>query len=339
MPVATPNVQLQDSPGNTTFTVTVAAAAAGSVQVWADASGQTILATVAPGATSATFYAPAGYFYVVCTAGSAGFTFTATQSFLTGNTISEFMPSRGINSPLTNSTLGIGTVYFVPFDVPQVLSAYRLNVYASIATALSALNSTGSAGLTLSAAIYSRGAASATASSDNIYSFWSGSQFVSFSNSSNSNLTVAQPAGISASNAVSSISTTLATANASTWLATSVGGFREFVFPVSSLIQPGRYWFALQYSQAAATSATFNVAASILQETYSNQIAWQPWGTNSSASNVSFPNILEGMGAYTATTTAFPGTIPLTAAAITAAPIQTAPIFAFSAYTTNLSEL
>ena len=337
MPNATLNPTLVAEAGYTQFTLTVPSTSPYSVTIWLDATGQNVVGTVAIGGNQ-TFYAPAGQFWVVGNGGVTGYTLTASQAFQAGAVVNQFTPTKQDNSILTNSTLGQNTLYFVPFDVNVSVNASRINFYASIATVFSASNATGSAGLTFSAALYSRGTGTGTATaSDGLATFWSGSAFVQFSNSSNTNLTVTQPNGLT-SNSVATLSTTFANANASTWLATSVGGFREIPMPVGLTLSPGRYVLAFAQS-ATSANASFVVNASWMQNTYSNQIAFAPFGTNSVASNASWANFNDNLGTYSATSGAFPASVAITGSLILGSPIMTAPMFNFSGYATNLSEL
>lgn len=330
MPTTNPDIQYVSSPGNTYFSVSVPSTAVNPVVFLGTADGQNVLATVTPGNTG-NFYCTNG-FWVYSPAGTSSFTYTGSQPYLAAANLLQIAPSA-MNSPLTNSTLGVGTVYMRPFRLQCTASLHHINVFASIATTFSNSNATGSAGITLSAALYSRGTG---ASSDNIYSFLSCSAYWAFSNSSDTALTLSVPVGISNSIAMSTISTGLATSDASKYLATTVGGFRAVPMPFSATLAPGEYYFALQYSKTSA-NASFNMAMSILQETYSNQIAYAALGVASIASNASVPNFNLGLGAYSATTNAFPSAIPLTASAITGAPVMTTPAFVGWGYTTNAS--
>lgn len=330
MPYCNPNPQIWDGAGDTQFTVQVPSNAQNPVQCWADNSGDVILATIAVGG-SATFYSPQGFFFVVSPGGPSAFLVTAaTQAFVAETNLSEWSPSRGLNL-LSNSSLGQNSLYFVPFDIQNPVYASRVNLFASIGTTFSNSNATGSAGLTMSAALYSLGA------QDQINSFWSMSAFMAISNSSDTALSVSQPNGISNSGQVSSISTTFATSNASTWLATSMGGFRVVPLPANLTLNPGRYWLAFAQSSTSA-NASFRMAASYLQETVSNQINFQPFGGASSASNASSPQVNRGLGTYSATTGGFPSSIGLTAGAILGAPTMGIPYFNFSGFATNASE-
>ena len=246
-------------------------------------------------------------------------------------TLSEFNPIPN-SSVVTNSTLGINTVYLYPFILEQYLSAYRLNLFASIGTSMSATNLTGSGGYTISAAIYQR---SGLLSNMTLSQLWSGSAGIRFTNSSNTAFVATAISGISNSTAVSTLGTTISSSNASTFLANSWGGGRVFQIPISSVMSPGRYWLAVANSQVSA-NASFWVNASVLQQINANNIAIRVFGTSSAATNGSVcPAPSPGAGSYSTTTNAFPATLPVTGTVIQAAVNMTIPYFNFSAYTTD----
>ena len=258
-----------------------------------------------------------------------------TASVALNATASEFEPIFG-SSLLTNSTLGQNTLYFVPFDVQQDMSAYRVNFFYSIAATLQASNSTNSAGLTFSAALYTRGTG---ASTERINSMWSGSWFIRMSNSSNTQVRVTHPFGISNSQAVSTTSNgVVSSSNASTYLVNSVGGFRCVPMPISSILTPGRYWMAVAQS-TQSSNAIGVIQQSVLQQSNANNIAYRPFGTSSAASNASVFPTWPGDGTYSATSGAFPATVALTLSDIRGSPTLTIPYFNFSAYTTGLNVL
>jgi hypothetical protein len=341
--VATPAIQIYSSPGNTQFAVSVPSTSQCSVSFYADNTGYSLLAAVVPGGM-ATFYSPEGFFFYQSTSyNNAGtiqppdntsFTLTsAIQAFNVAATLNAFEPVPS-KSLITNSNLGGNSLYYVPFDVYDNVAVSRVNFFLSIGTTISASNGTGQAGYTLSAALYTKGGGTA---SDILYSIWSNSAYFAFAASSNSNFTFSQPNGISNTAYVSSISTTFANTNASTWLSNSLGGFREIPMPMNLTLAPGRYWMAVAASVSTANT-TFSLNASLVQHTAANLINFQPFGGSSSASNASYPQLSEGYGTYSATSGAFPATVPITGGYILGAPSGTTPYFNMSNYLTNASE-
>jgi len=234
-----------------------------------------------------------------------------------------YSPVAGSNY-LSNSTLGNNTMYMAPFDIPDALQVSDVNFFASIATVITASNQTGSGALQLNAAIYQKGTGTAT---DQLSQIWSSSAGVTFSCSSNSNYSFTSPLG----------TTTLASSNASNYMKNSIGGYRQFALPFVTTLAPGRYFMAVNFSGTNADGSN-SIGASIGQVTNANQINYQPWGDTSAASNVGTPAFQEMLGTYSATTTAFPATLPVTSSPIIGMPTATIPYFNFSAFATNLSE-
>jgi hypothetical protein len=251
----------------------------------------------------------------------------------------EFEPISG-SAILTNSSLGQNSLYLVPFYLNKGAYISRINFPVSIGTTVSAGNNSGTAGLTFSAALYSR--MTAAGSNDRISSFWSCSLAYSAVRSSNTNINVTNVVGIANSSAVSTVATTHQTSNASTYIQNSVGGYRMWALPVNSSLTPGRYWLACAASTTAASAvARMGLKASVGMQTVGGaaQIAYQPVGTSSAASDASQNRIWQGAGTYSATSGGFPGSVPLTTDAIRAGLTLTLPYFNLSGYTTASSVL
>lgn len=274
---------------------------------------------------------------------SAGFNGTNVSGTIGSNSISlsvnapatlmEFNPLQQ-TAFQTNAVLGQNSLYFVPFDVVEAVSAYRINFFLSVATTLQASNSTGSAGYTLSAALYSRPAAS----TDQINTFWSCSAFISMAFSSNTALSITHPAGISNSTAVSTNGSNQNNANASTYLQSSVAGFRVLPMPISMTLTPGRYWMAAANSSSSANGIGI-INCSVGQTNYASQIAWRPFMTSSAGNNASFYAAIPGLGTYNGTSGVFPATVPLSSDSIRLPTPGIAPYFNFSGYTTGVNGL
>lgn len=225
-----------------------------------------------------------------------------------GNPVMSRFPGISLTSALTNSTLGLNTIYFQSFYLPEACVASRLNLFASFATTMSATNLALNAGQTVSAALYAANGYSGTQAA--ISTIWSQSVAWNFAMSSNTAFTATYVAGISQGSALTS-STSLATSNASTFMVTSIGGYREIPLAVNSVLPAGVYWLAVAQSSSADTAGTFQVALSILQQTLGNQIGWMPLAGASSASGSGFA-IGAPMGSYSATSAAFPASMAMT---------------------------
>lgn len=240
----------------------------------------------------------------------------------------------------TSAVLGQNSIYFMPFDVPAPINAYRLNVFGSVGTTWSTTANTGnSGGYTMSAALYERGSGTNT---DLMTRIWSGSMFMSVQGGSGgSQLTVRYPLGIDNSTSVSQFSTTFAAAGASSYMAQSLGGYRVFHFPISSTMNAGRYWFAFAQSTTTSGNAFCQVGCSVMNITgQSNYIAFRPFGVGSTASNQAFYGAQPGLGTYSTTTNAMPSSVFLTSSQIRAGiNSMTRVYFNISGYPTATNQL
>ena len=264
------------------------------------------------------------------TANSSGVSVSGPASI-----VSVMNPYPG-SSLLTNSSLGAQTLYFVPFDVTgHALSAYRLNLFVNLLSTLQASNSTGSAGYTLSAALYSM----PTDSTDRIATFWSMSAPWKITISSNTQLYASNLVGISNSTQVSTVGTSISNGNASTYLQNSMAGLRAIPLPLSTTLTQGRYWLAVANSSASA-NAIGVLGGNVLMQTANDPVFVAP-GTSSIASNANraFGPAYPGGGTYSAVSAAFPASVPLTSDSIRAGGVITIPYFNFSGYTTGVATI
>jgi hypothetical protein len=247
-------------------------------------------------------------------------------------TISEFQPFYMLAAS-AGAAPAQGSLSFVPFDLPNHLSAYRLNLFHSFNTVFSAVNNTGSASFGLTAGLYTRGTGTNT---DRLSLQWSQAYSASMSNSSNTALSITHFLGISNSTAVSTSQYLTNDANASTYLVNSIFGQRAVPLPISSVLTPGRYWLAIVGSSTQANNS-YAFFPALAQQGLSNAFnaGFQPMGTSSKV-NSNF-NPLAGFGVYATTTGALPGSAGLTNSDITFAKnsLFNIPIFNFSAYTTG----
>jgi hypothetical protein len=245
-----------------------------------------------------------------------------------GTTISEFNP-YAMNF-ITNVSLAQNSIYFYPFDLPLPLSAYRLNLFASITYVYSASNNTRSAQHVWQAGLYTK----MTDSTDRISQLWSGSVSMGFTGSSHTRLQVTHPAGIANSTLFSSSSTSFITSNATTYLANSVAGQRVIHFPMSLLLTPGRYYLAVANTSASA-NAQGVLSVSMLVQTHQTNMAYQPFGTSSSASNAALHIPFQGAG----TRGAWANSVALTGGGINGMIALTIPFANFSGYTVGTAYL
>jgi hypothetical protein len=246
-----------------------------------------------------------------------------------GVTVSEWSPIN--SSQLTNAQLVNNSVYVQPFDLDCYVYAYRLNMFMSIATTLSATN-TGDGGHTFQVMLYSK----PTNSTGQINSFWSCTAAQRITKNNSTQIVATNIVGISNSTAVSTVTTALSTSNATTYVANSMAGFRVLHFPVSSTLSPGRYWLAVHYS-ALSTHASCIIRASILQQNNPGHVAYRPFGTSSAASNATSYGVLPGLGIFWVTTQNPPASIPLTTTGGVSIVVgnNVLPYFNLSGYTTG----
>ena len=252
--------------------------------------------------------------------------------------MSEYEP-HNLGGLITNSSLGQNSIYFIPFYVRKGVYMSRVNFFASVGTTWSNSNNTRSAGITFSAAMYSRH----LASQDKISRLWSGTFAISGAGSSNSRLTLTNVVGIADSQSVSTVQYNSSATNISTYLANSVAGYRVWAIPINSSLTPGRYWMAVAASTTMSGATNrFAIKASIGMYTLGNiaNIAYQPVGGSSAASNVSSQQAAWiGAGTYSVTSGAFPTEIIIDSDTIRPGLTLTLPYFNFSGYDTANAKL
>lgn len=317
---STSNVGLNTAATNVTWTVN-----SGGISL--NAAGYAGTATAATNAT--------------LTLDSSGLSINCPPSGAPATMMEYHFPDQLAN-PLTNSTLGLNSIYIAPFQLNAYLSASRIMFFLSVSTKLSASNATGQCGYTLSAAIYYRDAGT---NSTRMTQLWSNSIYANATCSSNTRLVMTNPVGLANATNVSYQSTSLSTSNASTYLQNSVGGYRAWPMPMSlTTISPGKYWIAVANSWSIANTTMVSIQASVNFMTASGgggPIAYQPVGTSSSASNVSWKHF-NVAGTYSATSAAFPVSIALNANQIrgaVGAGSVSLPLFAISGYQSTNDQL
>lgn len=230
-------------------------------------------------------------------------------------------------APVTNAGLGQSTVYFVPFDVPYPISASRVNLFLSLTHTYSGAPANSTAWLAAGYGLYTRmtGTGSDRMSLLTSYSL----SFVSGSVSSSTRLSMTHYIGLSNATSHSTSQYGVNNASVSSYIANTIAGFRVLALPMNVTLMPGRSWLGVSF-QSASQGASFILGQSVLQNQYSNNLAYRVFNQNSAASNASFYNASDGMGIYSAQTAAFPNSIPLTSDSIRGAPVMTLPYFNFS---------
>lgn len=248
--------------------------------------------------------------------GTNGITLSTNGSTISisANLLSQFDFFRPDNVLITNSVLGQSSLYLYPFDVAWPLSASRLNVFLSIGSTTSGVNSTGAGSFGVGYALYTRGTG---ASTDRISQLTSYSLPVwTYTFSSNTRFGVTQYIGLSNATSHSTSTFSSAATNVSTYVANSLGGYRAVALPIGLTLTPGRYWLGLSNQTTTVNTNGFALSASVLQQTNATVIAYRPFGTSSAASDASFYGAIMGQGTYSAQSAAWPNSIPLTSDSI-----------------------
>jgi hypothetical protein len=244
---------------------------------------------------------------------------------------SAWAPAWNYSGMATNSSLGQSSLYFMPFDVGDYLSASRIQFYVSLSGALSAGNSTGTCSNGIGYALYTLGTG---ASTDRLMSLTSYSAVLaSMSMNSNTQFNATHYIGLSNVTSHSTSQVGLTTSNASTYQATSINGLRAVNLPINLTLPPGRYW--LGFSNQTVTGNAMTNGMSVLQTAANLFPAIVAWGVNSSATNASNWRPMQGFGTYSAQSGAWPATIPFTTDAIRQGVSQTMIPFNILGYATS----
>jgi hypothetical protein len=248
--------------------------------------------------------------------------------------VSQYDPYN--NAPVSNSTLGQSTIYFAPFDIPEQISASRINFFLSLTHTYSGAPPTGTAWLALGYGLYTRGTGT---NSDRMSLLTSYSlSYISGNASSSTRLSVTNYVGLSNVTSHSTSQYGVQNATVSDYLGSSLAGYRVLALPLNLTLKPGRSWLGLSV-QSGSQGGSFVLGHSVLQLQFSNNIAYRALGAVSAGSNASFFGASDGLGIYSAQTAAWPATIPLTSDSIRGAPIVTLPYFNFSGIGTSTNIL
>ncbi len=239
---------------------------------------------------------------------------------------SEYDPFPG-QQPITNSTLGVSTLYFAPFEVAHMISASRVNFFHSVGTTLSGAPANSTAWLGAGYGLYTRMTGTGTDRMSLLTSY--SMSYISASASSSTRFSATNYWQISNGTTHSTSQYGTQDATASNYLISSLAGFRVVAFPISSLLTPGRYWMGYS-AQVSNQGASLVLSHTVLQYQFSNNLAFRPFNVSSVASNGSNWGANIGAGVYSAQSAGWPVSIALTTTAISLAPIVTFPMFNFS---------
>ena len=212
-------------------------------------------------------------------------------------------PFGGYAGPLhfaqSSVSLGQNSLHIYPVQVEDYLTCDHIRMPVFVTNSSSASASV-QKGYTYLLGIYTRNATNATVLSRH----YSTSHTLAASHNSNASWMLSMITAIGNSTSYSTLSASSAGVN----LSSSLHGPREFIFPVSSLLTPGEYWFAV-----AASTSSAGAGGAILN--FSNMaVAHQTFNrpgivTNSTASGW---QKFMGAGVYSATTGAMPAGISVT---------------------------
>jgi len=117
-------------------------------------------------------------------------------------------------------------------------------------------------------------------------------------------------------------------------------GLRAWQLPISSTFTPGQYWLAYGLKSTHGTgTASWNIRASHHLQSLA-QVGYVKWAQQSVASNASGARgPWQGAGSFSIQSAAMPATIALNATAIKIMTNMVWPIFNFSGYQTDASNL
>ncbi len=229
----------------------------------------------------------------------------STISIGAGQTLSGLVlaPFGGKGGPLpfaqSSISLGQKSVYFYPVQVEDYLTLDHVRMPVLVTNSSSAVSS-GHKGETFQFGIYTRNATNNT-----VYTqMWSTSYTIAASYSSNVSWAQSMITAIGNSTSYNSVTASSAGLN----LSASLHGAREFIMPVSTLLTPGEYWFAVHASTSAAGTAGNVLNISNLA------VAYQTYNRPGVSTNATGSGFFKHMGAgtYSVTSGALPGGISAT---------------------------
>lgn len=198
-------------------------------------------------------------------------------------------------------SLGQNSLYFFPDIVDAPIQGSIIKFPVNIT-----LSSSGAGaftrGHTASFAAYSRSATGANSTALTL--LYSTSYTAAAVMSSNANMSISVITAVGNSTSYSTVAANSAGLN----LSLSVHGGREFIMPFNTTMTAGEYWFAFAQSSSSAGGVgnVFNVSNGVMTYSSVNRM-----GLSTAASNDGIQKNI-GMGTYSATSGAFPNSLPLT---------------------------
>ena len=229
----------------------------------------------------------------------------ATISIGAGRTISNLVlvPNGGAGGPIpfaqSSISLGQNSLYVYPVQIKDYLSIDNIRMPVLVTNSSSAVSS-GQKALTFQMGIYTRNNTNNTV----ITRHYSTSYTIQASYSSNVSWAQSMITAIGNSTSYNTLTASSAGLN----LSASLHGAREMIMPVSSVLSPGEYWFAIL--QSSAGSGTVGNVLNVSNLAVAHQTYNRP-GLSTASSNSGFFQQV-GMGLYSATTGALPAGISQT---------------------------
>lgn len=277
-------------------------------QVTMFATSNTTQSSTGTANVSSLIFAGAGNVSVGITGGSVVIS-GATAAGVTEATLSDFSPWI-LLADATNQAAVNNVISFAPFDLACPLFASRINFYVSLSGSLANANSTGTCYAAAGFGLYTRNVTGADSQTLNLMTSYS-LTIAEQSHNSNTQYAATHYVGLSNASSHSTSQVGITNANATTYQANSINGYRALALPMfSSTMTPGRYWLGFSISTVTGNAMANNV--SVLVGLSPTMIDVRPWGTSSAATNASVFREFQGIGSFTATTAAWPATIAFT---------------------------
>jgi hypothetical protein len=221
--------------------------------------------------------------------------FSGPQSTLSGRAL---VPYGGRGGPIpfaqSSASLGQNSLYIYPHMLDHYLTCDHIRMPVFVTNSSSAAASV-QKGATFRFGIYTR------ENSTRLSRLYSTSYTIAASHNSNVSWMLSLVTAIGNSTSYNTLTASSGGIN----LSASLHGAREFIIPVSSLLTPGEYFFAVMQSTSSA-GAGGNVL-NISNLAVANQTFNRP-GQSTNATNSGFHQYML-YGTYSATTNAFPATI------------------------------
>ncbi len=253
--------------------------------------------------------------------------------------VSESMPYFQLPVLTNNSTaFGNSSIYFVPFDVCEDMYIDRVNFFMSVGTTSSAA-STITATFSQQMGLYSRGTGTNTSRMELIKS---SEGYLGFSLAATSNSIIHPNGRNSDSITYATYDFASAASQITTYLRDIIGGARAMQIPVMTTLTAGHYWLGYGIKTTHGTgTASWNIRVSYHLQSLSG-MGYLPFNatiTSSASNQATMRPAWGGFGSYSAQTAALPANVALNGTDIKNGTAMFIPLFNFSGWTTNNSNI